>query len=448
MGAKERLKPVWAPQSGPQTLLITCPFEDILFGGSRGGGKTDGCLGRWVSRWARYGNPLRGMMIRRTYDELDEVVARSLEIYPALGADWAAGKRTWYFPGGARLKMRSMRRDEDASKYQGHSYTDIMVDEGGNFPDPAPIDKLQATIRNTHGIPGSMVITANPGGPGHEWIKKRYIDPAPTGMQPIADGDGTRNRIYIPSRLEHNQLLLRNDPNYAHRLRQSGPSWLVNAWLNGDWNATPEGGLIKLAWFQRYTIPLVTYRRIVQSWDTGIKEKEINDPSVCTTWGETPNGYHLLHVHRERLIYPDLKRRVGQLAETCIANAILIEDKASGQSLIQDLKASTTLPVIGIEPKGNKVDRLIEVSGMIESGLVYLPEIAPWLLDFELELSIFPLSAHDDQVDSLSQFLKWAGISAGRISHTSARTSQIATAGIPEQRNGWGRIRGNEYGGY
>lgn len=443
---------VWYPQDGPQTLLLTCPIEDILYGGARGGGKTDGFLGKWASRWRAYGNNMRGIFVRRTYDELDEVIARSMELYPALGAEYLAGKRTWYFPGGARLKMRSLQRDQDASKFQGHSYTDIYIDESGNFPSPAPLDKLRATLRNTSGIPPSFNQSANPGGPGHEWIKKRYVDPAPAGLQ-VIEGDEGDNRIYIPSRLTDNRLLTDNDKGYHKRLRQSGPAWLVQAWLNGDWNATPEGGLVKAAWFGRYDAPLVHYRRIIQSWDTGIKDGDANDPSVCTTWGEHPTGYDLLHVYRKRMIYPELKRAALSMANSWLPDAVLIEDKASGQSLIQDLKATSRLPVIPIEPEGKKIDRLVGVSGMIEAGLVRLPESASWLLDFELEVTIFPLAAHDDQVDSTSQFLNWARGNTGRMTHLASGIKSAALADTPDTpepttKKGWGRIRGNNYRGY
>ena len=129
----------------------------------------------------------------------------------------------------------------DAGKYQGHSYTDVYIDEGGNFPNPHPIDKLNTTLRNPHGIPYSFNVSANPGGPGHEWIKKRYIDPAPLGMEPVIDDSSNAKRIYIQSRLEDNRLLMDGDPGYIARLKKSGPPWLVQAWLMGDWNATPEG---------------------------------------------------------------------------------------------------------------------------------------------------------------------------------------------------------------
>ena len=89
-------------------------------------------------------------------------------------------------------------------------------------------------------------------------------------------------------------------------------------------------------------------------------------------------------------------------------DAILIEDKASGQSLVQDLRAETRLPVIAIRPVADKLTRMSTQSPAIEAGRVFLPEAAPWLNDYEAEMTGFPNSAHDDQVDMTSQFLRWA----------------------------------------
>jgi predicted phage terminase large subunit-like protein len=170
-----------------------------------------------------------------------------------------------------------------------------------------------------------------------------------------------------------------------------------------------EGGIFKREWLlERYDTRREVYRSITQSWDTAHKASEINDPSVCTTWGETESGYHLLHVLVQRMEYPELKRVAINHAEAWAVDALLIEDKASGQSLIQDLRRESKLPVIAIQPQGDKVTRASVVSPTVEAGKVILPKQAQWLSDFEDEIFSFPNAAHDDQVDSVSQFLAWA----------------------------------------
>jgi predicted phage terminase large subunit-like protein len=156
---------------------------------------------------------------------------------------------------------------------------------------------------------------------------------------------------------------------------------------------------------------------VVCSWDTAFKEKELNDPSACTIWGINDTGAYLLWVINERLDYPSLRRAVIENHEKNKAYyrfssaqvPVLIEDKASGQSLIQELKRSTSIPVIGVNPENNKQIRLDAVAPLIEAGRVFLPDRAPWLVPYETELTRFPLWRTDDLVDSTSQFLQWAG---------------------------------------
>ena len=169
-----------------------------------------------------------------------------------------------------------------------------------------------------------------------------------------------------------------------------------------------RGGIVDLAWFKRYGAAPDAPLRIVQSWDTAFKGGALNDPSVCGTWAETETGFYLLHVARRRLEYPALKRAAMSLAAKWSPDAILIEDKASGQSLIQDLRSQTRLPVIALRPEADKLTRMSTASPAIEAGRVFLPETADWLDDYEAEMAIFPNGAHDDQVDMTSQFLRWA----------------------------------------
>lgn len=413
---------VWRPQRGPQSLLIACPADDILFGGARGGGKTDALLGDAGIYSQTYAPHFRGLLIRRTYDELDEVVARSQDLFLPLGAKWQAGRYTWRFPWGGFLKLRYLKRDEDASRYQGHSYNWLGEDEAGNFPDVRPLDKLTATLRDKHGVPIREIKTANPGGPGQAWLVDRYIKPAPP-MVPVRDPVTGRVRVYIPSRITDNMALLGNDPGYVNRLRGSGPSWLVSAWLKGDWHATQEGGVIKSKWWKRYHLdnPDATPLEIrlalppgrivawVHSWDTAYKAEQVNDPSVGTVWAVHESGEaYLVDVVRKRMEYPDLKAAVVALFDKWGGDVVLIEDKASGQSLIQDLRAGTKLPVKAVEPEGDKVTRAVTSTLLMEAGRMWLPTRAAWLLDFETELTSFPTKGvHDDQVDSVSQFLDW-----------------------------------------
>jgi len=174
----------------------------------------------------------------------------------------------------------------------------------------------------------------------------------------------------------------------------------------------PDGEMIKWSWFRFYSQrPERAFGdTIVQSWDTASKAGETSDFSVCTTWMVKRSQYYLLDVVREKLLYPELKRRVIEQARLYNANSVLIEDKGSGMSLIDDIRqenAADVVTPIGILPEGDKLLRLSAQSAKIEAGQVHLLKDASWLNDFRDEVLQFPRGRYDDQVDSVSQFLNW-----------------------------------------
>jgi hypothetical protein len=224
----------WEAQTGPQTALISCPVFEVFFGGARGGGKTDGVLGDFLEHADTYGEHAIGLMLRRQRTELVETIERSKAIYTPLGWKFHEQDKMWRAPDGARLRFAYLERDADAEAYQGHSYTRVYVEEIGNFPSDRPILKLMATLRSGAGVPTGFRATGNPGGPGHSWVRARYIDPAPSGWQVIRDAKSGLERVYIPSRIGDNHYL---GADYVQRLQMSGSDALVKAWLDGDWSA-------------------------------------------------------------------------------------------------------------------------------------------------------------------------------------------------------------------
>ena len=168
-----------------------------------------------------------------------------------------------------------------------------------------------------------------------------------------------------------------------------------------------DGGLVKAEWFKRYRENERPERfdRIVQSWDTADKATELSDFSVCTTWGIKGKNLFLLAVFRRRLEYPALKRAVRDQQNLFEANVVLIEDKASGTHLIQELMADGCHSVTSYQPDCEKIMRLHAQTAMIENGFVNIPEAAPWLAEYQHEMSVFPNGKQDDQVDSTAQFL-------------------------------------------
>jgi predicted phage terminase large subunit-like protein len=137
------------------------------------------------------------------------------------------------------------------------------------------------------------------------------------------------------------------------------------------------------------------------------KATELSDFSACTSWGIKGKDLYLLHVLRKRMEYPELKRAVREQCEAFEASVVLIEDKASGTQLIQELVEQGLHAVTRYQPQSDKIMRMHAQTAMIENGFVHLPKEAAWLAEYLHELTVFPNCKHDDQVDSTAQMLDW-----------------------------------------
>lgn len=196
-------------------------------------------------------------------------------------------------------------------------------------------------------------------------------------------------------------------------------------------NPTPRGGaIIKLDWIKYYNlvkdpngyILAPKFSSIYQSWDTAFKEGQENDYSVCQTWGIAQDGFYLINQFRSKIEFPTLKKTAIMLCNTYMPKSVLIEDKGSGQSLLQALKTETQLPFLGINPgRMDKNERLKSVSGLWEAGKVFLPLGASWLDEYIGEITKFPTAEHDDQVDTTTQFLITKALPALKHQHEKDR---------------------------
>jgi hypothetical protein len=130
---------------------------------------------------------------------------------------------------------------DDAQEWQGRNVTDAWVEEAGQYPMSAPIDRLFGVLRSAAGVPVQMILTANPGGAGQHWIKDRYnlypFPEAPIVLRRELPDGSMHAMAVIPSRLRDNKILLSRDPKYINRLQLVGSKELVRAWLEGDWSA-------------------------------------------------------------------------------------------------------------------------------------------------------------------------------------------------------------------
>jgi hypothetical protein len=138
---------LWAPQKGPQEALIKCPAREVLFGGARGGGKTDGTLGRTGIRQKLLGGSFNGIIFRQEMPQADDMIERAQEIFRPLGATYNKVQSQFTFPSGGRLRFSLWKAAKTAQKYQGQNLTDVAIDEAGNYAQPDPIDKLWGALR-------------------------------------------------------------------------------------------------------------------------------------------------------------------------------------------------------------------------------------------------------------------------------------------------------------
>ena len=248
---KQKKEVVFSPNPGPQTEFLAASEREVLYGGSAGSGKS----------YALLADPMRyfgvtafnGLILRRTNDELRELVWKSQELYPKAypGAKWQEKKSQWVFPSGARLWMTYLERDDDVMRYQGQSFSYIAVDELTQYATPFSFVYLRSRLRTTDpDLPIFMRATSNPGGPGHQWVKRAFIDPAPPGKTfeatDIETGDVLRypqshekagqslfNRRFIPATLKDNPYLY-DDGQYEANLL-SLPENQRRQLLEGDW---------------------------------------------------------------------------------------------------------------------------------------------------------------------------------------------------------------------
>ena len=230
---------LWKPHY-KQALALKSPAFELLYGGAAGGGKSDFLLLDFYAGVNKYGKHWSGIIFRRTYDELEELMRRAAEIYVPLGGRLINKGRDYIFPTGATLKFRYLEQDKHVLRYQGHQYTWIGFDELGNYPTDFAWRYMITRCRSAAGVPCYMRGSANPGGVGHAWIKGRWID----GLEPFklhrtVEGTGEARfpitRCYIPARLEDNPALMKNDPDYKNRLKLLPPH-LYRALRRGDWD--------------------------------------------------------------------------------------------------------------------------------------------------------------------------------------------------------------------
>lgn len=230
-------RPIWKPNPGPQEEALKHQEFEILYGGARGGGKTDAGL-VWLLDLKDEPNA-RALVLRRNAEDLADWVDRANRMFISQGAVKTGAPGSFKFPSGYTIRTGHLKDDDAYTKYQGHEYQRLLIEELTQIPTEKRYKDLLSSCRSTiEGIRPKVFLTTNPGGIGHSWVKKRFkIGDNPHGVA-FRDPETGLSRVFIPAKVEDNPVLMQKDPNYVRVLegyKTSDPE-KYKAWRNGDWN--------------------------------------------------------------------------------------------------------------------------------------------------------------------------------------------------------------------
>lgn len=233
----------WKPQK-KQAIALARTENEILFGGARGGGKTD--TGIVFPLYNIHHPKFRGLVVRKNAVDLSDWIDRAKSMYKNVGGIYVNGY--FEFPSGAKIRTGHLDGSDAYQKYQGHEYQNILIEEITHIAKEDDYEKLITSCRSTiDGIRSQVFATTNPDGPGNKWVKNRWNIPNRPGEDPIVSKKGTKTLVFIPSRIEDNTVLMEKDPEYINQLNSISDDDLRRAWLEGSW----EGFNTKGAYYSK-----------------------------------------------------------------------------------------------------------------------------------------------------------------------------------------------------
>jgi len=306
--AKEKV--IFSPNKGPQEEFLAAGETDVLYGGAAGGGKSYAMLVdplRYAHRSAH-----RALILRRSMPELRELIDKSRELYPKAfpGCKYREVEKLWNFPSGAKIEFGFLERDADVYRYQGQAYSWIGFDEITHLPTEFSWNYLASRLRTTDSaIIPYMRCTANPGGVGAHWVKKRYVDSAPPNLS-FEGADGL-TRKFIPARLEDNPYLA-YDGRYEQMLKALPPTQRRQL-LEGNWDVN-EGAAFTEFHIDHHVIPPF---EIPINWERlkGIDYGYASE-SACVWVAIDPSDSTLIvyrELYQKNLTGLDLARRISEM---------------------------------------------------------------------------------------------------------------------------------------
>jgi hypothetical protein len=337
----------WEPHPGAQQAALQRQEKELLFGGARGGGKTDfGIVAMVMPAVARDESGAflypyyRGLVLRRHSEDLSDWVDRADAIYSRYGGKKAGRPPFWRFPSGAVIRTGHLRDQDAYTKYQGHEYQRMLIEEVQLIPSEALYERLLGSCRSIHpGLSPQILLTANPGGPGTTWLKNRFVkvydargNKIPYGT-PFKDPKAGHYRIYIPATIDANPTLLKNDPGYLAYLNSLPPA-LHKAWRYGDWDAIegsffpefrPNGPLEGEPAWANHVVPKGRVK-LEPWWHRSMSADWGYDHPAAVHWYcQTPEGQ--VHIYRELHVRQLSAQELGaRIARETIADLRLMPD--------------------------------------------------------------------------------------------------------------------------
>lgn len=388
-----------------------------MYGGAAAGGKSDALLMAALQFVDVPG--YSALILRRSFTDLalpGALMDRAAAWLANTPARPIGGGKSWEFPSGATLNFGYLDTESDKFRYQSAEFQFIAFDEATQFLE-SQYTYLFSRLRKLKDsdIPLRMRAASNPGGVGHDWVKRRFL------IESDPDPDSSRSgneRVFVPAVLDDNPSVDREE--YLRSLNQLDPVTRRQL-LMGDWDAY-EGGRFAREWFPRYraagdrywmrpgaaSVPAGDLLRFVIV-DPAATARESSDYTVIGVFGLTPgNDLLVLDIVRDRLpidkIVPAIERVCRQWGPEWVG----IEETGFQLAIVNEARRNTKLPPVqGLAPAGRgKLERATPAIIKAESGQVWLPDQAEWLADFLAELSQFTgdprLDSHDDQVDVLA----------------------------------------------
>lgn len=439
----------WEATPGPQTDFLATTVFESLYGGQAGGGKTDALVMRAL-RGIEHPN-YNAIIFRRTFPELiGQVIPKSWEWYPKLGATYNKVDHVWTFPSGARIHFGHLQHADDVHRYQGWEFQDVAFDELTTFLE-SQYRYLIGRIRSAHGIRGAVAGATNPGGEGHEWVLRRwepwlrardpdYKGPRARPGEPMWFVSKDEGRVYVsepeareindrwnaaspevrvgmpralqtvfvPARLTDNPHLLDNDPEYAARLADND-AHTKRQLLEGDWLSKPS----KRDFFQREWFPVVDappVGRIVwcRWWDRAATEKkEKNDPDFTAhvKMGRCEDGSFIIADAEEFREKPAVVASRLEEQAKVDGKGVMVRGAKDPGSAGEFEAASYVRALAGYDVEfmretGDKADRARPVSSQAKALNIKVLR-GHWNRAFFDRIEQFPIG-HDDMVDAMS----------------------------------------------